>query len=265
MTGQVIAIVASGGTPELLRAERRGGIQPAMTVLRAVLERGGRVLLAGEAPVVVPLVMAAAEYLEPRDVETSELGSPPPLILGPLVTTNSVEDKLLVWRPEPQEGAVELSLLDALSASGLIDVAERDEERPEGTAQRFRSILEELVPVAIFAVGEVSGTAVLLDAGESYRNSRSDRAPLLVQLLFPDGADDSRPQWRRIGSADREYDEPPPKMDGRIVGEELDPEGLDDELVALARRAAGEASLTLAIDRVVGGIMDETAEAASPA
>jgi hypothetical protein len=256
----VIALIAGRVSLDSFGEEEQYGLWAAIAVLRAVLERGGRTLIGAESSYVIPLLMAAAEYQEPRRVETGEEAAPSPVILGPLLSVDSVDDELLHRRTGRSEAPKGLTLLEEFEGSGLVERGWIRSDNIRGAAEIFQEQLSDHQPLGIVAVGSGTRTEPLLVAAEIYRQQESQRQVRLFRLLAA-GDRNSQSSWEAIDGRWSKVRMPPPMLDGEIIGEQTDGTSWNEQLVALARRAAEEASMVLAIDRAVGSIITEPFEA----
>lgn len=257
----VVALIAGsnvaedgGGEPRELRA--------ALTALRAVLERHGRVILGAEACSLVPLLLAAAEYIEPRQVEGLAEAAAPPVILAPPLVDDSIESELLRYRQEEAEAHRTVTLLDELVAEGLCERGwdPRFEGDPEAQ-ESFGALLSEHRPPGVIAIGAARGILPFVAAAEDYRRRADDPRPRFFRALGGRDREDSAPAWDwEPIEARRRTDLPPPMLEGEVVVEH----NRDEGLILLARRAAEDASLALAIAEVVDSILGpETAPSSS--
>jgi hypothetical protein len=253
LNGLAVVALVTGGSAFGGGEDEEAGLWAAIAGLRAVLERGGRVLLTGESPQVIAMLMAAAEYQELRAVETGEENAPSPVILGPLARTDALEDELLTQRQLGEGEGGGGSLLEELGRSGLYeDAAERDADAPPGRA--FRAALDRWRPRAVLAMGGGLATAPLLDAAEGYREEGA-RPVRLLRAWPAEGQIDNR-GWNVVERyTERERGAPQPMLDGEVIGEGAERPPWDERLMLLVRRAAAEASLALAIDRTVGELL----------
>lgn len=253
----VIALIAGRVSLDSCGNEEQHGLWAAIAVLRALLERGGRALLGAESTYVVPLLMAAGEYLEPRRVETSEEASPPPVILGPLMEVDSVEDSILRDRTQREDVSHDHTLLEDLAEGGLFEQGRVRNDNARGPRELFGALLSESQPQAIIAVGDSTRTAPLLEAAEAYHPSEFFPPPRLLWVL-PGGKGFFGSRWEQVGSESPDEHFPPPMLNGEIVDFRSEGRSWDEGLVVLARRAAEEASLALAIDRAVEAILEDS-------
>ena len=251
----VIALIAGRVSLDSCGDEEQHGLWAAIAVLRALLERGGRALLGAESAYVVPLLMAAAEYLEPRQVETSEEATPPPVILGPVMKVNSLEDALLWERVRSEDSLEGHTLLEELEGGGLFEQGLVRNDNAVSPRDVFGALLSKSQPHGIIAVGDSTATAPLLEAAETYGPGEF-RKPRLLWIL-PGGERSLGTRWEPVGSQNSAERLPPPMLNGEIVDFHSKGRSWDEQLVALARRAAEEASLALAIDRAVGEILED--------
>jgi hypothetical protein len=131
---RVIALVADG-------EESAEALPLALATLAAVLEHGGRLLLAADASLRLPLLYAAAEY-----AVALEAGAPPPpapVLLAPFPNGDSFEEQLLANVAELTGGGVA--------------------ETPEGS---FAALLAETKPAAVLMLGHSSRVRELVRAAD---------------------------------------------------------------------------------------------------
>lgn len=254
----VVALIAGGlarGDGREEEEEEQEGLWAAVAGLRAVFERGGRVLLSGESPHVVSLLMAAAEYQKPRAIETRREAVEAPVILGPLIRGDVLEDELLIQGDRREEEATGVGLLEELERSGLCEGAAASASSEAGAPELFGSLLVRQQVRGILAVGGGARTGPLLDAAESYRRDLEVRSPVRLLQLWPGGNRLDHRGWEAVTRYGENETVPPPRFNGEDLGEEAGRASWDEQLIMLARRAAAEASLALAIDREVGSIL----------
>jgi hypothetical protein len=253
----VVALIAGGlarGDGREEEEQQQERLWAAVAGLRAVLERGGRVLLSGESPQVVSLLMAAAEYQEPRAIETEREAVEAPVILGPLIRGDALEDELLI-QGNRREEATGVSLLEELERSGLCEGAAASASSEAGAPELFGSLLVRQQVRGILAVGGGARTDPLLDAAESYRGDLDVRSPVRLLQLWPGSNRPDHRGWEAVTRYGENETVPPPMLNGEDLGEAAGRALWDEQLILLARRAAAEASLALAIDRAVGSML----------
>lgn len=249
---RIVALIAGRSLHE---DGEEGPLSAAIAVVRAVLERNGRVLLGAEPSLLVPILMAAAEYREIREVETAREVPAAPIILAPLERgREDLEDFLLGYHEEAPEGEPTTSLLGDLSAIGLIEPGHPLQFEDGSPAKVFFDLLSRREPRAILWIGDSSpGASPFVRAAERYA---SDQRVQLWKILRTKRDGDRR--WRPVRPWAE--DMPPPMFEGRILGEQKEDRAGDESLLLLGRRAAAEASLTLAIDQTVGKLLGEPGE-----
>ena len=251
---EVVALIAGGVFEGNLDFSPSTSLHASSAVLRAVLERGGQVLLAAESAYVVPLLMAAAEYLEPRGVESNNEVPPAPVILAPPMMSDAPEDWLLSSHQESELGDEGTSLLEDLMSVGLFEGRWRPGSKGLNGASVFETLLRNHRPRGIVAVGRGRQAPGLLGVAESY-HERADRDARLVHVFGRATSSDRPYRWEPIEEFRPERPDPPPMLDGEIIGKESEGRAWDEHLVSLADHAAEEASLALTIDRAIEEIM----------
>lgn len=250
----VIALVIGVGKRKDADQESIGTLSTSLVLLRAVLDRSGRVLLAAEAAHLVPLLMAAAEYEISREVEGQGENVPAPIILGPMLATDSVEEQILRHRPEGTEDDVASSLLDVLLTGNLVD-SNSVRESNNGRRRSFQDLLEDHRPRCIIAVGGSSTMPDLLAVAEDYQERAASRAQLLrVQPREPNGEVLSR--WKQVEYPLEGGDIPPPRLDGEILSAYSEQRQWDEALLAMALEVAREVAWTLELDRLIAEALE---------
>jgi hypothetical protein len=258
----VVALIAGASFAENGGGEPRE-LQAALTALRAVLEREGRVLLGAEACNLVPLLLATAEYLEPRQVEgPAEAAAAPPVILAPPLADDSIESELLRDRQDRPETGGAATLLDELVAEGLCERGwdPRLESEP-GAGEAFAALLSEHRPPGVIAIGAGRGIQPFVAAAENYRRRADSPRPRFFRALSTAAREELAPPWEWEPIEGRRRTDVSPLM---LEGEVIEERHRDDGLLLLAGRAAEDASLALAIDEVIDAILGpETAPSRS--
>lgn len=259
MNRPVVALIAGKTSSGTHGREGEAELRAAIAVLRAALERGGRVILSADSSHVVPLLMGAAEYQEPRMVETSNEVVFPPVILGPFMGPTSMERELLRYTPEGSEESQPATLLEDLISGGLVEQGWGQAGQGKSHRQAFSTLLFQHQALGIVAIGSNRYADPFLRAAEDYAKVVAlPRVRLFTVAIEKDSV--ARGLWKPIDSQWQDERLPPPMMDGEIVGKSSERRSWDEWMVVLARRAAEEASLTLAIDRAVGTMIEEPSE-----
>ena len=250
----VIALVIGVGKRKDADQESIGTLSTSLVLLRAVLDRSGRVLLAAEAAHLVPLLMAAAEYEISREVEGQGENVPAPIILGPMLATDSVEEQILRHRPEGTEDDVASSLLDVLLTGNLVD-SNSVRESNKGRRRNFQDLLEDHRPRGIIAVGDSSTMPELLEAAEDYQERSAGRAQLL-RVLPREPSGDVFSRWKQVEYPMDGGDIPPPRLDGEILSVHSEQRQWDEGLLAMAQDVTREVVWTLKLDQLIADVLD---------
>jgi len=245
---RAVALIAGASSGD---EEHEWTLSAAMAVVRAVLEREGRVLLGAESSLVVPLLLVAVEYLTLRAVESSQEPRPAPVTLAPVLFGDALEDRLLVYRSEPTDEEPEpTSMLGDFIAAGLVEPTHTHRDDKDDPRRAFRDLLVTIEPAGILTVGDSSKASLFMEVAESYAK---DYGPQLWRVL-PARKREDFGSWRLLQP---QTEMPPPMFDGQVVGERFEDHNGDERLLALARKAAEEASQILAIDRVIGELFEQ--------
>lgn len=250
----VIALVTGVGWQKDPDQESRGALDAGLALVRAVLDRGGRVLLAAEAGHLVPLLMAAAEYEVSREVEGQGENVPAPIILGPILQTDSVEEQILRHRPEGTGDDAPLSLLDVLLAGNLVDFNLRRESGADRSSD-FRGLLEVHRPRGIIAVGDSPAMPELLKAAEDY-GERTVRGARLLRIRPWQHRVEAHSRWTLVEYPADRGDIPPPRFDGEILSSDSQQGQRDEGLLAMAQEIARDVAWTLALDRLIAEALE---------
>jgi hypothetical protein len=252
-TKPVVAVVVGGETEEIRDRENQSALRAALVLLRAVLDRDGRVLLAAEAGQLVPLLMAAAEYRAPREVEGGGENVPAPVILGPVLATDSMEGRILTYRPETEGEVSSPSLLEDLVTGNLIEVSPNI-NKPLSGPQAFLLLLESHQPSGIFAVGHSPEMPSLLESAEDYAERASNRLRLF-RLLARDRDREGTDQWKPVDDPTEGRDLFPPRLDGEILRPSSEGRQWDEGLLEIAQEASREAAWALELDGLTAALI----------
>jgi hypothetical protein len=239
MNKRLIAVLADAG-------EGDDEVQSlALAAVAAILEHGGRVLLAADASVRVPAILTAGEYLRPMEVETTGGRAEAPIVLAPFPGEESLEERLFTSRGQDEEGAP--SLLSELLHAGLVESGEKTSFGEALATHRPRAILiighsmrlhELQRDVAQYHHGEEQSRVFRLDRG-THANVR-------------DG-------WRDVEDRMARFRRTPPRFEGRAIGDRA---GDDDALAHLAAVAAEDAARVLAIEDAIAELLGDAASIA---
>ena len=245
MNGHLIAVIADSLTGE----ERDPTVQPlVLAAVTAILEHGGRVLLSADAAVRLPVLLAAAEYIAPIEVETPSQRPAAPIILSPFPDDDSLEEKLFTEREPSDDDRMEGASRTLLSELIHMGIAEEPANEGINDPQRsFDSLLRTLEPAAVLMIGSSERAVSLRDAAMRYRHDveRSKLVRLDRSQLTRD--------WQSIDDRMESF-RLPPRFDGQSI-EDL--AGSSDGLLSIATHAADDAARVLAIEDVVAEILGD--------
>lgn len=232
MRGPVVAIVADSADEQVEIRDPEQTYVFALAAVTAVLERGGRILVAADAALTTSLLIAASMYAAEPELERGEARSEPPVILASFPDRDSVESRLLRSRmnDDDEQDEARRSTLQEFIAGNVVEDADLD----------LGSALQNYDVVALLAIGADRRLRPLLAEAERYSYERR------IRLVNFTGADLNANRWSDVNERVQAFLETPPRLEGQTLREE-DNEALREVMF----EAAKEAAFVLAIDAVV--------------
>ena len=217
---EVVALLADSSPFDEFEAP---GVRAAATALaKAVISRGGRLLVYADSSTMVQLMATAIEYRVVQNVETSERRVPPIIVIEGL-RSDSVEDRLVDLE---KEASGDLSELERYGVA---------ESASESLERGIMATFERYPPIAVFLLGR--GNRLSGVAEEALSRHRRTQMPLFsnIELPWTQG-------WSRIVEQVGPEDGWSPTLDGRfVVGEDAE----------IAARADADAQIALAMENIV--------------
>lgn len=243
MNERLIAIVADSGSED----ERNPVVLPlAMAAASAILEHHGRILLCADAAVRLPVLLAAAEYVRPIQVEVVDGRAPAPVVVAPFPADDSLEERLFTTgetlRDDREERAGR-TLLAQLIDAGIAD----DLQNQAAPWRSFDDALRALRPAAVVVIGRTARAESLQQTAANYH--RHAEGSHLVRLDRTSVVDD----WPGIEERVERF-RIAPRFEGQPIEDRVRE---DDELRRLAVHAAGDAARVLAVEDVIAAILGD--------
>ena len=243
MNNQLIAVIVDGDNGEDPAVQSL-----ALATVTRILEHGGRVLLSADAATRLTMLLAAAEYVSPIDVENSHGRAAAPVIIAPFPGGDSLEERLFTMpaTPEEEEETTDRprrTLLSELIDSGIVEAPDR--ELRDDAPSSFGALLRTLRPAAVLTIGSSERTNTLQRTAEQYH--RDEEGSRLLRL---DGTAESR--WPTLEQRVQRF-RIPPRFEGELIADRPG----DDALSRAAFHAAGEAARVLAIEDAVAEILHD--------
>ena len=224
---EVVALLADAAPFRGVEATRIRAA--ALALEKAVLYRGGRLLVYADAPTVALLAVHATQYRAVQALETIERRIPPLILVGGL-TADSAEDRLLL------RGADLLADdLGELERFGIVERIAQLEGTVVGAYNRY-------APVAVFLIGR--GERLAAPAAESLRYHLGTQIPLYSTAEAPWTG-----RWERIDEEEIRSAEWMATLEGRPL------QGEDAELAA---RADSDARLALELETIINRLLPRT-------
>ena len=236
MRGPVIAIVADSANPESETRDPERTYVVALAAMTAVLDRGGRVLLAADAALTTSLLIAASTYALQPEIEGGERAAASPVIMAAFPDGDSIEAQLLRSQTVNDEHEeLRRSMLEEFIIGNVA----------EGEGFELSAALRQYQVAAVLAIGEGWRMRPLLADAQRYSRERN------VRLVNLTGVDVGGQVWSNIDDRVRRLRQTPPRFEGRTISDENGAEALR----ALTEEAAEDAALVLAVDAVIGEVL----------